>query len=121
MIDQLVEQRIAEAISRGDFDNLPGAGHPLNLDDDTLVPEELRLAYRVLKNAGYVPPEIETLREIGDLERCIDALAEGEGRSQALRKLHALRLRLALSGRRGAFSGGSLYLDKILNRFAESD
>ena len=119
MIDQIVEQRIQEAMVRGDFDNLPGAGRPLALDDDALVPEELRLAYRILKNAGFVPPEIETLREIGDLERCIDALSEGEARSQAVRKLHLLRMRLDLAGRRGRFDAGSRYLDRVLIRFAE--
>jgi hypothetical protein len=59
MLDFLVEQKLAEAVSRGEFDNLPGAGRPLDLDDDKLVPEELRVAYRILKNAGCVPPEVE--------------------------------------------------------------
>ena len=58
-LDLLAEQRIREAQERGEFDNLPGAGAPLALDDDALVPEELRAAYRILKNAGYVPPELE--------------------------------------------------------------
>jgi hypothetical protein len=59
MLDFLVEQKLAEAVSRGELDNLPGAGRPLDLDDDKLVPEELRVAYRILKNAGCVPPEVE--------------------------------------------------------------
>src|SRR5688572_32819466 len=53
MLDFIAEQRIAEAIANGDFDDLPGSGKPLELDDDALIPEELRLAYRILKNAGY--------------------------------------------------------------------
>lgn len=71
MLDFLVEQKLAEAVSRGEFDNLPGAGRPLDLHDDKLVPEDLRVAYRILKNAGYVPPEVEALNEIRDLERLI--------------------------------------------------
>jgi hypothetical protein len=59
MLDFLVEQRLEEAVSRGELENLPGAGRPLELDDDPLVPEELRVAYRILKNAGFVPPEVE--------------------------------------------------------------
>ncbi len=55
----VVESRILEARENGDFDNLPGKGKPLVLDDDALVPEEVRAAYRVLKNAGFVPPEID--------------------------------------------------------------
>ena len=69
MLEFIAEQRIAEAIAKGELDDLPGAGRPLDLDDDAHVPEELRLAYRILKNAGYVPPEVETLNEIAQLER----------------------------------------------------
>jgi hypothetical protein len=53
LIDKLAEQKIAEAVERGELNNLPGSGKPLHLDDDTLVPEELRAGYRLLKNAGY--------------------------------------------------------------------
>ena len=60
---------IAEAIARGELDDLPGAGRPLDLDDDALVPEELRLAYRILKNAGFVPAELETLKEMASSKR----------------------------------------------------
>jgi len=69
MLDFLAERRIAEAVSRGELDDLPGAGRPLDLDDGAFVPEELRVAYRILKNAGFVPPEVETLNEIAQLER----------------------------------------------------
>ena len=49
----LAERKIEEAIERGELDDLPGAGQPLDLDDlDPLLPEELRMAYRILKNAG---------------------------------------------------------------------
>ena len=61
MLDFLVEKKLEEAVSRGELANLPGEGRPLALDDDALVPEELRAAYRILKNAGYVPPEVEAL------------------------------------------------------------
>jgi hypothetical protein len=60
MLDFIAERVIQEAIARGELDDLPGAGRPLELDDDALVPEELRLAYRILKNAGYVPEEVRT-------------------------------------------------------------
>lgn len=63
MLELIAEQKIAEAIARGELDALPGAGRPLELDDDRLVPEELRVAYRILKNAGCVPPELETPQE----------------------------------------------------------
>ena len=51
-LELLAEKKISEAAERGDLDGLPGAGKPLDLDDDALVPEELRMANRVLRNAG---------------------------------------------------------------------
>jgi hypothetical protein len=60
--DWIAERRIAEAVSQGELDDLPGSGKPLALDADTLVPEELRMAHRILKNAGFVPREVEEAR-----------------------------------------------------------
>ena len=88
MLDFLAERRIAEAIANGELDQLPGQGRPLQLDDDVLVPEELRLAYRMLKNAGFVPPEVQALNEIAELER----LAGLD--SKAARKLALLKTRI---------------------------
>ena len=88
MLDFLVEQKILEAAARGEFDHLPGAGRPLELDDDALVPEDLRLAYRILKNAGFVPPEVETLYEIAALERL------AMGNATAVKKLALLKARI---------------------------
>ncbi len=96
--DDIVEQCIAEAIARGDFDGLSGAGKPVHLDDDSNVPEELRLAYRVLKNAGYVPAEVSIRKEIAEIESWL-----GEGTSRrhraARRRLAVLRASLRGSGR----------------------
>ena len=91
----LVEQRIEEAIARGELDDLPGAGRPLALDDDALVPEDLRLAYRILKNAGYVPPEVDELREIGQLERLVQqGCADAAAQARAVKKLALLRTKI---------------------------
>jgi len=91
----LAERKIEEAIARGELDDLPGAGRALPLDDDRLIPEDLRVAYRMLKNAGYAPAEVEELREIGQLERlvqrgCDDAMAQ----SRAVKKLALLRTKI---------------------------
>jgi len=55
----IAERKIEEALARGEFDDLPGEGRPLDLDDDALVPEDLRMAYRILKNAGFAPQEVQ--------------------------------------------------------------
>ena len=98
MLDFIAEQRIAEAVSKGELEDLPGAGRPLELDDDALIPEELRLAYRILKNAGYVPAELQTLKEIGELEALVaDGDIVAEARSRAVRKLALLKTRIEAS------------------------
>lgn len=95
MFDLIAERKIAEALARGELDDLPGAGRPLELDDDALVPEELRAAYRILKNAGFVPPEVEALRNIAQLEDLINSESRyAAERSKALRKLALLRTRI---------------------------
>jgi hypothetical protein len=99
-LDALVERRIRAAIARGEFDDLPGAGRPLALDDDPLVPQELRVAYRLLKNAGVVPSELEQIAQVNQLLGAIarGGLDEGE-HSAGARRLRALLTELELSGR----------------------
>jgi hypothetical protein len=95
MLDFLVEQLLAEAVSRGELASLPGEGRPLELDDDTLIPAEMRAAYRILKNAGFVPPEVQDLREMAQLEDLVNRDAEdAAARAKAARKLAFLRTRL---------------------------
>jgi hypothetical protein len=94
LLDQLAEARIEEAIAQGAFDDLPGAGRPLELEDDRLVSEELRAAYRILKHAGLVPPEIEARKEMTALATLIARLDDGPERRRALAKLAFLQARL---------------------------
>lgn len=95
MLDFLVEQRLQDAVSRGELENLPGEGRPLELDDDPLVPEDLRAAYRILKNAEFVPPVVEALNDIAQLENFVNqGEADAATRSKAVRKLALLRTRI---------------------------
>lgn len=55
LIDQMAERHIQDALQKGELSGLPGEGKPLMLDDDSQVPVELRSAYRLLKNSGYLP------------------------------------------------------------------
>ena len=98
-IQSLVDARIEEARLRGEFDDLPGAGKPLP-EEDMSVPEELRLAHRILKNAGVLPPELGELSEINQLMTALDRSDLGGGdRDTASRRLRALLTKLELSGK----------------------
>ena len=94
LLDKLVEQRIDEALVRGDFDDLAGAGQPLQLEDLSLVPEELRPAYLLLKNAGYLPPEVRTRQEITEVEALIRLAATPELAQKGRQRLALLQARL---------------------------
>lgn len=76
MLIKAVESILQEAIQRGDFDNLPGKGRRIDLSDYFNTPEDLRLAYSLLKSADVLPEEAELLKEIaalkGDLASCTD-------------------------------------------------
>lgn len=114
----LVERRIEEAIARGELDDLPGAGRPLALDDDLLVPAELRVAHRILKNAGYLPPEAQQLGEVNQLIAQIerDAIAPDLDAPTA-RRLRALLIQLDASGRTATAQAAWLrYQDALAQR-----
>jgi hypothetical protein len=69
--DELIESLIKDAQARGEFDNLPGKGKPIDLTDYFNTPEDIRVAQSVLKNAGIVPVEIELLQEIAALKESL--------------------------------------------------
>ena len=94
LIDALAEQKIQEAIGRGELDELPGAGRPVPADDLALVPEHLRAGYRLLKNAGYLPPELHGLAQLKQAEDLLRRIDDPQARGRASRQLRLLELRL---------------------------
>ena len=90
LFSQIVsEDRIKRAIKEGKMDNLPGKGKPLPPDEAENLPAELRMAYRMLKNSGYVPAEIATEREI---IRTIDLLEHMEDEGERYRQMQKLNV-----------------------------
>ncbi len=113
--ERIAEERIQEAMARGEFDHLPGAGKPLPEDDLPGVPPELRMAYRILKNAGYVPEEVRLRREIADVHQLLaEGLASESLATEACRRLKLLLQRL------GELRGDNLLLqERYLQALAE--
>lgn len=106
LFDLLAEKRIEQARDAGVFENLPGAGKPLPEEDLGLVPEEERVAYRILKNAGYMPPELTLHKQAVDLAMRLAAMPEdaaGAGstatRAALLDRLARINLCLAEAGK----------------------
>lgn len=74
LLDQWAERHILDAQGKGELDNLPGQGQPLELDDDSAVPAELRTGFRLLKNAGYLPAELEVRKEALNIARLLQEI-----------------------------------------------
>lgn len=98
-IERLAEERIKQAQAEGAFEALPGRGRPLCLDDDAHVPEDLRMAWRVLKNAGCLPPEIEAQREIHTARELLAGLTDEAERYRQMQRLNLMITRLNESRR----------------------
>lgn len=75
-LGKLIDEQIRNAIEAGQFDNLEGAGKPLDLDAYFSAPEDLRMGYSVLKSNKFVPEEVDRLKEIGILKEKIKETAD---------------------------------------------
>jgi len=94
---RVAENRIKEAIAEGKFENVPGAGEPLNLDEYFSAPEDLRMAYSILKSANCVPVEVELLKEISRLQEAIACAADETSRHSLRRALVNRQTELAIA------------------------
>jgi hypothetical protein len=92
--EKIIEERILQAQRRGDFENLPGSGKPLEIEDDRHIPEDLRLAYKILKNAGCIPPEIALKKEIHQTRDLLAAMEDTAQKYRTLTRLNYLILKL---------------------------
>ena len=116
--NKIVETRILTAQKNGEFDDLEGSGKPLKLDDGCCVPEELRLAYKVLKNADFVPPEIELKKEIKQTEDLLAGMQDTAEKYRTLKKLNFLIMKLnTLRNTSVVLEMPQQYEEKLVNRF----
>lgn len=117
IIDEVAEKAIRDAQRRGEFDNLPGMGRRLVFEDDSMVPEDLRMAYKVLRNSGHLPREMQ---EEKDIERALDLLADCKDEQTKLRQLEKLNfmIRKINMGRKRPINleRNEYYLDKVTGR-----
>lgn len=93
---RIAEAKIREAVERGDFEDLPGKGKALDLEEFDRVPEELRAAYTVCKNAGVLPPEVELRNEVVSLRQLLAACTDEDQARELRTKLSAASLRFEM-------------------------
>lgn len=120
----IAEERIQEAIRRGELDNLPGAGKPLPPDDLDTVPEDLRLGFKLLKNAGLIPEEMQLRKDMITLGDLLSVCRDDSERQKLQRELSAKRLRYqSLMSGRGWLESEAFteYEQQIQQKLTEKD
>ncbi len=115
----IAEQRIAEAQERGSFDNLEGRGRPQVLDDDALVPPDLRMAYKVLKNAGYLPPEAQDIKDARTIIEMLQGNVDEQTRYRQMQKLQSIFFRMKERGNQTvALDMENEYYEKVVSKIS---
>lgn len=94
IFQKIAENRILEAMAQGAFDDLEGKGRPLNLEDESHIPPELRLAYKILKMADCLPPELELKKEIVRLQDLMANLPDEAEKLKQMRRLNFFVMKL---------------------------
>lgn len=120
VIELLAEAKIKEAIKAGDLDNLPGKGRPLQLEDLSRVPEDLRTGFKMMKNAGFLPEELQLKKEMVTLNELIACCDDGNELAELKRRLSEKMLRFnRLMEKRSVRRTRTFrnYRSKIFNRF----
>lgn len=123
--EKIVEERIKKAQKEGFFDDLPGKGAPLALDQESHVVSDLKLAYKILKNADCLPPELEMKKEIQRTEEILAAMPDTAQRHRLLKKLNYMIMKVN-AARGGNYSFDipqhyENYVDAVSERIAPPD
>ena len=114
---KIIEQRIKEAMEKGKFDDLPGHGEPLALEDDSHIPEDLRLAYKILKNADCLPPELELRKEIRQMEDILENIPDEKAKYRHIKKINYKIMKLNMMGHRSPLmEEKQIYYKKLLDK-----
>ena len=114
---KIAERKIKEALEKGEFDDLPGQGEPLPFEDDSHVPEDLRLAYKVLKNADCLPPEIELRKEIRQMEDMLESIPDEKEKYRQIKRINLKITQLNMMGHKSPLLEESqLYYSKIIDK-----
>jgi len=111
------EELILEALQKGELDNLPGRGKPLELKDDSLIPAELRIAYKILKNAGYAPPEVQLQKEISTARDLLQNSKEEQEAYRSIQKLNLMVTKINMMRKRPVnLEEQQVYYEKIVQK-----
>jgi hypothetical protein len=118
--EKIVEQRIKEAMEKGEFDDLPGKGKPVPIEDDSQVPEDLRLAYKLLKNADCLPPELLEKKEIRQMEDMLARVPDEKERYKLIKRINFKIMKLNVMGKKSPLlEEKQIYYKKLIDKIAD--
>ncbi|WP_432738576.1 DnaJ family domain-containing protein [Maridesulfovibrio sp. FT414] len=116
-IHAIAEAKIKEAERNGEFDDLPCKGRPIEYEDDSMIPQELRMAYKALKNAGYLPPEMQLRKDIHTALDLLEHLEDEKERYVQMQKVNMLFERIrSMRGRKISIDAEDEYYKSIVER-----
>ena len=117
VFQKIIEKRILEAQKKGEFDDLPGSGEPISVEDDSHVPEDLRLAYKILKNANCVPPEVQLRKDIRKMEDMLEGMSDEKEKYRHIKRINFKIMQLNMMGKTSPLLGDTeLYYNKVLEK-----
>ena len=115
---KIVEKKIKEAMDKGEFDDLPGRGKPIAFEDDSNIPEDLRLAFKVLKNADCLPPELQLKKEIRQMEDMLEGIPDEKEKYRQIKKINYKIMQLNLMGKNSPLlEETQVYYKKLADKF----
>lgn len=119
ILQRIAEQRIRQAIEDGEFDNLPGKGQPLQLEDDSHIPKDIRIPYKILKNANCLPPDLELKKEILRLEDMLVNMPDEKEKYLQMKRLNFMIMRLNMLRKVSVdLEEKQQYYEKLVQRFS---
>ena len=83
-------------MQRGEFENLPGRGKPIDLTAYFAAPEDMRAAYSMLKHAGMAPREVDLLKEIAELKQVFAALLDEKKKTEIQTQIQRRQIEFSL-------------------------
>lgn len=120
ILQTIAERKIQQAMTDG---TLPDLSHwkdkPLPPDDMPDVPADLKMAYRLLKNAGYVPEEVALQKEITRTEQLLETCTDEKEKVRQLRRIECLKIKLECRmGRALQLGEEGPYYNKVVDRLS---
>ncbi|MBW1701748.1 MAG: DUF1992 domain-containing protein [Deltaproteobacteria bacterium] len=120
IFQKIVEKRIKKAKEEGVFDDLPGQGEPLSIEDDSHIPEDLRLVHKILKNADCLPPELQLRKEIRQMEDMLENIPDEKEKYRQIKRINYKIMQLNMMGKGSPLlEETQVYYRKLVDKMAQ--